>query len=247
MRFNQIIQPRTLDEAFEALNHHKDAVILGGGAFLKLQNRSVPAVIDLSLLHLDKIEESTGMVTIDPMVTLRQFETHQALPEALRSSVQHVAGVAVRNVATIGGTVAGRYPFSDVLTALLALGAHLEFYEAGHLSLEEYLEGPPLTRDILTRIVVPQVSRSVFKSICRTYTDFPTVNLAIAHNHEIRIAVGARPSVATLIRHPDLSRSPAQILSKVEFQDDFRASAPYRRKLAETLLEDLLEEVRTWK
>lgn len=247
MRFNEILRPADLDEAYAALQAHKDALVLGGGAFLKLQKRSVDRVIDLSGLGLDRIEEMTGMVSIGPMVTLRQFETHHALPQALRDSVRQVASVAVRNVATVGGTVCGRYPFSDVLTALLALGTHLEFYKAGHLSLEEALDLPSLRKDILVRIIVPQVRHSLFRSVTRTYTDFSTVNLAVAFSHELRIAVGARPGIATLVKPGDPHRSAAQILKTVPFGSDFRASGEYRRMLAQTLLEDILEEVRAWK
>ncbi len=247
MRFNQIIMPQTLDEAYEALLHHKDAMIMGGGAFLKLQNRSIETAIDLSALHLDFIEEKTGMVEIGPMVTLHTFETHKALPQALRECVRNIAGVAVRNIVTIGGTIGGRYPFSDVIPALLALHAHLEFYHHGHISLENYLDAPFEEKDILTKIIVPQVHASLFRSVVKTYTDFSIVNMAIAKNKDLRIAIGARPSLAMVIINPDLNLTPSEILREVTFGSDFRAGEQYRRTLAETLLEDALKEVKQWK
>jgi CO/xanthine dehydrogenase FAD-binding subunit len=239
--------PQTLDEAYEALLHHKDAMIIGGGAFLKLQNRSVETAIDLSALQLDFIEEKTGMVEIGPMVTLHTFETHKALPQALRECVRNIANVAVRNVATIGGTISGRYPFSDIISALLALNAHLEFYHHGHISLESYLLTPFEEKDILTKIVVPQVHESLFKSVTKTYTDFSIVNMAISKNKDLRITIGARPSIATVIINPDLDLAPSEILKDISFGSDFRAGEAYRRTLAETLLEDALKEVKQWK
>jgi CO/xanthine dehydrogenase FAD-binding subunit len=141
----------------------------------------------------------------------------------------------------------GRYQFSDVLTALLALNAHLEFYKHGHISLEAYLENPFEERDILTKIVVPQAKTSLFNSTQATYTDFSTVNLAVVKNGDVRIAIGARPMVSTVISHADLSLSAAELLANIDFGSDFKASADYRRTLAETMLSDALKEVRQWK
>ena len=247
MRFDHVILPQTLDEAYQALTTTKDSIILSGGAFLKLQNRDLHTVIDLKDLKLDFINELTGMVEIGPMVTLRNFETHQALPDTLKESAKNIAGVAVRNVATIGGSVAGRYPFSDTVTALLALNAHLEFYKNGHMSLEKFLSQPLTEPDILIKIVVPQIDTSLFKAVRQTYADFSIINLAIVKNTDLRIAIGARPMIATVIKSPDINQSPREILKDIDFESDFKASGEYRRVLAQTLLEDAFKEVRKWK
>ena len=39
----------------------------------------------------------------------------------MREAVRHIVGVQFRNCATVGGSVYGRFGFSDVLTLLLAL------------------------------------------------------------------------------------------------------------------------------
>ena len=49
----------------------------------------------------------------------------------MAESVRHIVGVQFRNLATVGGSVFGRFGFSDVLTLLLALEARVVLYRGG--------------------------------------------------------------------------------------------------------------------
>lgn len=66
------------------------------------------------------------------MVTLRELETNKLLNEltygAFSESVKHIVGVQFRNLATVGGSVFGRYGFSDIITLLVALNAEVQLY-----------------------------------------------------------------------------------------------------------------------
>ena len=59
------------------------------------------------------------------MCTLRSLEVHGGLntyfQEAFKESVRHIVGVQFRNGATVGGSVFGRFGFSDVLTMFLGM------------------------------------------------------------------------------------------------------------------------------
>lgn len=44
----------------------------------------------------------------------------------MKESLRHIVGVQFRNLATVGGSLWGRFGFSDVLTLLLALDAQVE-------------------------------------------------------------------------------------------------------------------------
>ena len=57
IHYNHFIMAESLDEAYE-LNRKKSAVICGGFCWLRLQNRTVQTMIDLSGLGLDQIEET---------------------------------------------------------------------------------------------------------------------------------------------------------------------------------------------
>ena len=106
-------------------------------------------------------------------------------------------GVQFRNCATVGGSVFGRFGFSDVLTILMALGAHVELYHAGVMPLADFCESH-ISRDILTKVIVPKgVTGAVYLSQRNSATDFPLLACAIVRREEeYRVAVGARPMVA---------------------------------------------------
>ena len=106
-------------------------------------------------------------------------------------------GVQFRNCATVGGSVFGRFGFSDVLTLLLALDARVVLQGAGELSLEEFCARPPF-RDILVRVIVPKGAEgTVYLSQRNSATDFPVLTCAIARREgAFRFAIGARPGRA---------------------------------------------------
>ena len=125
IKIKDYIRAGSLEEAYE-LNQKRSACILGGMLWTKMGERQVQTAIDLSGLGLDQIEESEEEFSIGCMVTLRQMEEHEGLNAytdgAARESVRSIVGVQFRNLATVGGSIFGRFGFSDVLTLFLALG-----------------------------------------------------------------------------------------------------------------------------
>ncbi len=246
MKIKAYVKPGDLSEAYAHLIETKKAVVLGGGMFLRLQKRTFPLAIDLSDLGLDRIECSDGVVRLGAMTSLRAIECSDVLPEALVSSVRQVAGVSVRNMATIGGSVMGRYPFSDVITPLLALDAVLHFYEAGPVSLKAFLKEGLKTQDLLTEVSFEMPHQSAFKAIKSVYTDFSMVNLALVKGGAFCLSVGARPMRAESQLFPELL-APEVMLSGFDFKSDQKASGAYRLALATACLEDVIKEAALWK
>ena len=134
-------RPATLEEAWQ-LNQKRPNRVLGGMLWLKMEKISVGTAIDLSALGLDTIEETDTEFAIGAMATLRSLETHAALNAAtngaMREAVRHIVGVQFRNCATVGGSVYGRFGFSDVLTLLLALDCDVELYKAGRMPIAHF-------------------------------------------------------------------------------------------------------------
>lgn len=246
MRIKEYTNPINIDDAYEQLVSQKNATLLGGGLFLRLQKRNLPLVIDLNGMGLNRIESSTDHFRIGAMATLRQIETHPALPRALVESTRQVAGVAVRNLATIGGSVMGRYPFSDINTALVALNATLHFHRTGALSIHQFMREGLTEPDILVDLTLEPVEKSLFTSFKAVYTDFSLLNLAIVKKENYTLAMGATPSRGRAISfNPDEPLDFA--LDQFSFETDRRGSGIYRRAIAKALLEDALKEVTTWK
>ena len=156
LKFKQYYRVKSLAEAYE-LNQKKSNVVLGGMMWLKLQHRTVGGVIDLTDLGLDRITETDEAFTIGAMVSLRDLEQHEGLGtylgEALHESLRHIVGVQFRNVATVGGSIFGRFGFSDVLTLFLALDAKVKFYHAGELPLSVYASDAPLDKELKNDIL----------------------------------------------------------------------------------------------
>ena len=154
LTINQYVKASSLEEAYE-LNQKKSNVILGGMLWLKMQKRNVGTAIDLSGLGLDAIEETEEAYRIGAMVTLRQMELHGGLNAltqgAARESVHRIVGVQFRNMATVGGSVFGRYGFSDVLTFLMAAGAQVHISPGERQGLPPSQPGPEHQRQARPR------------------------------------------------------------------------------------------------
>lgn len=244
-------RPATLEEAWQ-LNQKRPNRVLGGMLWLKMEKISVGTAIDLSALGLDTIEETDTEFAIGAMATLRSLETHAALNAAtngaMREAVRHIVGVQFRNCATVGGSVFGRFGFSDVLTLLLALDARVVLQGAGELSLEEFCARPPF-RDILVRVIVPKGAEgTVYLSQRNSATDFPVLTCAIARREgAFRFAIGARPGRARVyldekgLLSGGITRDSALAMGedlsrRVPMGDNLRAGAEYRTKICQALV-----------
>lgn len=258
LTINQYVKASSLEEAYE-LNQKRSNVVLGGMLWLKMQKRNVGTAIDLSGLGLDTIEETESEFRIGAMVTLRQMELHKGLNDltqgAARESVRHIVGVQFRNMATVGGSVFGRYGFSDVLTFLMAAGAEVELYKRGRLSVEEFAY-LPYDNDILTYVIVPKRPvRAAYLSQRNTKTDFPVLACCVTEiEGEIRCVVGARPMKTVCLRdekgllaegitEESAEKFGAYVSETVETSSNLRGSAHYRKIIAGVLAKRALLQI----
>lgn len=243
-------QVQSLEEAW-TLNQKRSNLLLGGMLWTKMGQRNVQTAIDLSSLGLDQIEEDAEEFRIGCMVTLRQLETSEALniytDGAVRESVRHIVGVQFRNSATVGGSVFGRFGFSDVLTMLLALDSYVELYKGGIVPMAEFAASPR-DRDILVRVIIRKTpGRFAYRSMRNTKTDFPTLACAAALiDGKVRVSIGARPQRAMLltdetgILKDGITQESAAAFGMyaadhIPVGTNLRGSAEYRRELVKVL------------
>ena len=153
MEIREYVRAQSLQQAYE-LNQRRDSRILGGGLWLRLDRRPIGAAIDLGGLGLDGIREGSEAFSIGAMTPLRALETHPGFNAytqgAAARALESIVGVQFRNLATVGGSIFGRFSFSDVLTLFLALDAQVELFQRGTVPLEEFVQMPP-DRDVLVR------------------------------------------------------------------------------------------------
>lgn len=130
------LRPKTPQEAYDLVQKRSN-VILGGMLWLKMQNRRVDTAIDLQDLGLSYIRQEEDGVHIGAMTSLRTLETSPILNDltqgAAAEAVKPIVGVQFRNCATVGGSLYGRFGFSDVLTLFLAWDAQVVLYGAGRI------------------------------------------------------------------------------------------------------------------
>ena len=249
---------KDLEEAY-TLNQKRNNVILGGILWLKMGERNILNAIDLTELGLDKIEETKEAFEIGCMTSLRDIECNETINQyfngAIAKAVKHIVGVQFRNCATIGGSIFGRFGFSDVLTCLLALDTYVELYKGGVISLSEFVD-IPRDNDVLVKIIIKKDIRAVsYLTHRRTATDFPVIACAVVQvENRWRVVLGARPSRAKLLLDEDymLSQKPTKeeianfiafMEDKIEFGSNLRGSEEYRRHLAGILIKRGIEEI----
>ena len=195
--------------------------------------------------------EMCGGYRIGAMVTLRQLEKHEGLNRltdgAIKDCVRDIVGVQFRNLATVGGSLFGRFGFSDVLTFLMAAGAKAELYHGGIVTVEEFAR-MPFDRDILTHVIFPGKKQRIgWQSFRNSRTDFSVLNCCVSlEEKETRCCVGARPMKAVCLRDeqgilkdgitPESARAFGRYVKEnVKTGSNLRGSGEYRSMLAETL------------
>lgn len=259
MNIREYIKVQSLAEAYE-LNQKKSSVVLGGCCWLRLlPNRLIGTAIDLSGLGLDQIEDTDSGIRLGCMTTLRQMETSPALADltqgALQSALRHIVGVQFRNLATVGGSICGRFGFSDIWTLFLVLDADVELYHAGLMKLREFAD-MGTTRDILTHVILPKQNRKIgYESLRLSETDFPVISCAAAISaNGVDCAIGARPQLAELVpggQHmlqPGLTEQTIaeyarHVADSLHFGTNLRGSAAYRKDMAAVLCRRVLTKL----
>ena len=245
------IRAQSLEEAYQ-LNQSRANRVMGGMLWLKTGKGNVNTVIDLCGLGLDGIEETEEAFVIGAMTSLREIELHRGLNQytqgAAGAAVRDIVGVQFRNLATVGGSIWGRFGFSDVLTFFLSLETSVELYRGGVIPLEQFA-AMEYDRDILVRIMVKKKPGVfAYRAFRNQRTDLPVLTCALSRvEGEYRAVVGARPGRAVVVRDeegllsgggPESCKAfSAWVAQRVLVGSNTRGSAAYRTHLIQVLTE----------
>ena len=241
------IRAQSLEEAWQ-LNQNKRSRVLGGMLWLRLGRGSIGTAIDLCDLGLDKIEETDEEFSIGAMATLRDLETHAGLHAytggAIANAVKDIVGVQFRNMATVGGSIWGRFGFSDVLTVFLAMDSYVELYKGGIVPLEQFAKMKK-DNDILVRLILKKTPcKVVYTSMRNQRTDFPVIACAVSYmNGQYRASIGARPSRAMLLCSQEREDFASFVAENTPTESNLRGSAPYRTHLIRVLVERSMNQL----
>lgn len=257
----EMVQPTTVEEAYEVLTKRRNNHVIGGSAWLRMGSKRIGTAVELSQLNLDYIKEDEEYVEIGAMTTFRSLETSKILNEnfgrIIKDSVKDIIGVQFRNVVTIGGTVFSKFGFSDLIVALLALETEVELVGAGRMRLQDFLN-KSYEKDLLTKIYIKKNNtKASYKSLRNAQSDYALLNVAVSNNEgKVNIYVGARPQIATIaskaseflsnneLTEENIGIAASMVSEEVVFGSNLKASKEYRTLMSKVLVKRALVEVK---
>ena len=142
--------PESVSEALKLLGSLENSRVLAGGQSLipmmKLRLSGPAHLIDLGrIAELHYIAQTNGSIRIGAMSTHQQVATSETLRKScplLAEAAGHIGDVQVRNLGTIGGSVAHADPAADYPAALQALRAQVRVVGPGGertISIDDFL------------------------------------------------------------------------------------------------------------
>lgn len=264
----EVLRPRELDAALEALATHPEPTVLAGGTDLMVEvnfghrrPRTVVAVRRVE--ELARWEDGF----IGAGVTYRRLESsrHPALAQLSRT----IGSPQIRRAGTIGGNLGTASPAGDALPYLAALDAEVVLASAERgerrLAWDAFLTGPkrnaraPDELIVGVRLPADVPERQAFAKIGTrnamvisvvsgvvTRADDGTTTVALGSVGPTVLRARRAEELASATTRPteaDLSEFARLVSEDVRPIDDHRASAAYRRHAAGVLARRLLERL----
>ncbi len=244
-------RPGSVADAAKAASANPEAKILAGGQTLvptlKQRLASPSAVIDLGgIADLKTIKRDSNVLVIGAMVThdavARSAEVKAAIP-ALAILAGAIGDPAVRNVGTIGGSVANNDPAADYPSAVLALGAAV-ITDKREIPADQYFTGMFSTvldaGEIITAIRFPIPKRAGYAKMEQRASRYALVGAFVAdtgsgircavtgcgaggvfRSTDIEAALSANFSTDAL---KNVKVSPANLMGDIHGSVDYRAA-----------------------
>jgi len=194
-------RPATVRQAVSLLTKNEDAKLLAGGHSLlpvmKLRLARPTAIIDLSRVEgLSGIELKGRSVVIGAMARHNDVATSPVVQEALPALASVPASIGdpqVRNVGTIGGSIANNDPNADYPAACLGLGATI-ITNKRRIAADEFFTGLFETAlepdEIITKVQFPIAKKAAYQKFKHPASGFALVGVFVSkRGPDIRVAV----------------------------------------------------------
>ena len=191
----------TIADAVAALSGGEDAVILAGGQTL-LATMKQHLASPSDLVDIRGIDGLNGVSAAGDVLTIGAATTHadvaasadvQKLCPALAELASHIGDPAVRNVGTIGGSIANNDPAADYPAAMLALNATI-VTNSREIAADDYFDGLFGTAleegEIITAIKVTSPAKAAYAKFAQQASLFALVGVFVADGAGgVRVAV----------------------------------------------------------
>ncbi|HTS62213.1 MAG TPA: xanthine dehydrogenase family protein subunit M [Candidatus Acidoferrales bacterium] len=255
--------PATLEEALKLAGDGSSKILAGGMSLIplmKLRLASPESVIDLGRIPgLNQITESGGAIRIGAMATHHAVEgsplIRGKLP-LLAETAGQIGDIQVRNMGTLGGSIAHADPAADYPAALVALEARIHLRSTGG---ERAVEASEFFLDAFTTAMEPgEIVTGVeiaaeapsegykYEKVPHPASGFPVVGVAVRLSRSGGKITLARVGVTGMSSHAFRARNAEQVLVSggniaaaagvvgegIDANSDLYASADYRLHLA---------------
>lgn len=238
-------RPVNLDEALSMLSRSGvNTAVVGGGTYITAHmNELVDEVVDLQELGLTEVSYSGDRLTLGAMVRLQTLVEDSQAPALLREAAHREGPNTFRNAATLGGVVAGASKESELLAALLVFEAEVQIQSRQgikRLSLADFLRdvSTALAGGLVTAVSLATTGKTASARVGRTPADQPIVaaTARLAPSGTLYLALCGVAQTPVLV-------DPNNVKNAINPPGDFRGSSAYRRQVAATLAQRVINEV----
>ncbi|HZN23026.1 MAG TPA: xanthine dehydrogenase family protein subunit M [Burkholderiales bacterium] len=249
------VKANSLREAREFLKSNPDARPLAGGMTLiptlKARLAQPSHLVDIGALEeLRGIELQGSTLTIGAATrhndVLRSEKVRQAIP-ALAELAGRIGDPAVRNLGTMGGSLANNDPAADYPAAALGLNAKI-VTDRREIAADDFFQGMFTTAlepgELIVRIAFPVPKRAAYEKFAHPASGYAMTGVFVAETaSDIRVAVtGAGPGVfrwkeaeAALAQKFAADAVAGLRMPPDELNEDIHASRDYRANLVNVL------------
>lgn len=259
--------PANLQEALGLLGGENVKVLAGGMSLIplmKLRLASPGQVVDLGRIPgLNTIREEKGTLRIGATTTHYQVESSPLVRSQcplLAEAAAHIGDIQVRNMGTIGGSIAHADPAADYPASLLALEAKVVLMSAKaqrEIPIADFFVDTFTTAlqpgEIIREVIVPVEDQSAgtsYQKMVQPASGFAIVGVAARVRKPGGKIAMARVGVTGLSGKPyratgvekalegsagspsDIQKAAAVVADGVDANSDLFASAEYRKHLA---------------
>ncbi|GKY89991.1 FAD binding domain-containing protein [Sinisalibacter aestuarii] len=190
-------KPAALADAIAALGAGEEAKVLAGGQTLLAtmkQHLAAPTdLVDIRGLSLSGISAAGGDVTVGATTTHAEVAASGEVHPAVAVLAAGIGDPLVRNMGTIGGSIANNDPAADYPAAVLGMGATV-VTNTREIAADDYFGGLFTTAleegEIITAVRFPNVERAGYAKFKQPASRFCLVGVFVA-----KTADGARVAV----------------------------------------------------
>jgi aerobic carbon-monoxide dehydrogenase medium subunit len=254
-------RPATLKDAAAALRKHADARPLAGGQSLvqslKLRLARVPMLVDLGAIgELSGISVGNNVVSIGAMTRHADVAASRDVRRAIPALARLAGGIGdrlVRNLGTLGGSLANADPGADYPAAAVGLNATI-VTNRREIPADKFFTGLFETAlkpgEIITRVDFPVALRAGYAKFRNPASRFALVGVFVCDTSAgVRVAVtGAGPCVFRLkkmekILAKDFSAKAIEkfVHPREGLNTDIHAGADYRAHLITVMAQRAVE------